>query len=76
MSAPSIVPPFDPERYKTTTRDQWDSAAQAWHDWAPTLRQWLGPATDLMLDERLIRLLPRSQLQFAPRFIQRRRTCP
>ena len=50
MSASSTVPPFDPERYKTTTRDQWDSAAQAWHDWAPTLRQWLGPATDLMLD--------------------------
>ena len=50
MSASSAVPPFDPERYKTTTRDQWDSAAQAWHDWALTLREWLGPATDLMLD--------------------------
>ena len=50
MSASSNIPPFDPERYKTTTRDQWDSAAQAWHDWAPTLQRWLGPATDLMLD--------------------------
>jgi SAM-dependent methyltransferase len=44
------VPAFDPVRYKTTTRDQWDAAAQAWHEWAPTLQQWLGPATELMLD--------------------------
>jgi len=50
MSASPSVPPFDAERYKNTTREQWDSAAQAWHDWAPTLQQWLGSATDLMLD--------------------------
>lgn len=41
---------FDPERYKNTTREQWNSAAQAWHQWAPTLQEWLGPATELMLD--------------------------
>ena len=50
MSTAPNVPAFDPVRYKTTTRDQWDAAAQAWHDWAPTLQQWLGPATELMLD--------------------------
>jgi protein-L-isoaspartate O-methyltransferase len=50
MSHSANVPAFDPVRYKATTRDQWDSAAQAWHDWAPTLQQWLGPATELMLD--------------------------
>jgi SAM-dependent methyltransferase len=50
MSTSSNVSPFDPERYKTTTRDQWDTAAQAWHNWGPTLQQWLGPATELMLD--------------------------
>jgi ubiquinone/menaquinone biosynthesis C-methylase UbiE len=50
MSHPANPPTFDPERYKSTTRAQWDTAAQAWHDWAPTLRQWLGPATELMLD--------------------------
>jgi cyclopropane fatty-acyl-phospholipid synthase-like methyltransferase len=44
------VPVFDPERYKTTTREQWDTAAQAWHNWGPTLQQWLGTATELMLD--------------------------
>jgi len=50
MSAAPNAPVFDPERYKSTTRDQWDAAAQAWHNWAPTLRQWLGPSTELMLD--------------------------
>ena len=41
---------FDPVRYKTTTRDQWDAAARAWHEWAPTLQRWLRAATEVMLD--------------------------
>ena len=41
---------FDAVKYKTTTREQWDAAAEAWHRWGPTLRSWLGPATDRMLD--------------------------
>ncbi len=41
---------FEPEHYKTTTREQWQTAAEAWHRWHPTLKTWLGPATDLMLD--------------------------
>jgi len=41
---------FDPIRYKKTTTEQWQSAAKAWNDWGPTLRAWLGPATDVMLD--------------------------
>jgi SAM-dependent methyltransferase len=41
---------FDPERYKATTRERWDTAAQAWYNWAPTLQEWLGPATEIMLD--------------------------
>lgn len=41
---------FDPDHYKTTTREQWQTAAEAWHRWHPTLKSWLGPATDLMLD--------------------------
>jgi SAM-dependent methyltransferase len=40
---------FDPIKYKETTRAQWQDAAEAWHRWGPTLRQWLGPATDEML---------------------------
>jgi SAM-dependent methyltransferase len=41
---------FDPVKYKQTTREQWEAAAQAWHRWGPTLREWLGPATERMLD--------------------------
>jgi len=41
---------FDPIRYKATTRQQWEDAADAWHRWGPTLEEWLGEATDLMLD--------------------------
>ncbi|WP_339711855.1 class I SAM-dependent methyltransferase [uncultured Kriegella sp.] len=41
---------FEPKHYKTTTREQWQTAAEAWHRWHPTLKSWLGPATDLMLD--------------------------
>jgi len=42
--------PFDPVVYKTTTREQWEQTADAWHRWGPTLEAWLGPATELMLD--------------------------
>jgi SAM-dependent methyltransferase len=41
---------FDPIRYKETTRAQWEDAAAAWHAWGPTLEDWLGEATTLMLD--------------------------
>ena len=45
---------FDPVTYKQTTREQWQEAAEAWHRWGPTLEQWLGPATELMLDQARI----------------------
>lgn len=41
---------FDAAQYKTTTRAQWEDAAEAWHRWGPTLENWLGPATEAMLD--------------------------
>lgn len=41
---------FDPVQYKTTTRQQWEDAAEAWHRWGPTLEAWLGDATTSMLD--------------------------
>ncbi len=41
---------FDPVRYKTDTRQQWEDAAEAWHRWGPTLETWLGEATERMLD--------------------------
>jgi ubiquinone/menaquinone biosynthesis C-methylase UbiE len=45
-----MVTTFDPINYKKTTRDQWQAAAEAWNYWGPTLEQWLGDATNLMLD--------------------------
>ena len=50
MTTPTTALAFDATKYKNTTRDQWDAAAAAWHRWAPTLRAWLGPATERMLD--------------------------
>jgi len=41
---------FDPHQYKSTTRQQWEDAAEAWHRWGPTLEEWLGEATERMLD--------------------------
>jgi SAM-dependent methyltransferase len=41
---------FDPIRFKVTTRAQWEHAAEAWHRWGPFLGEWLGPATERMLD--------------------------
>ncbi len=41
---------FDPLKFKTTTRAQWDNAAEAWNRWGPFLGEWLGPATERMLD--------------------------
>jgi ubiquinone/menaquinone biosynthesis C-methylase UbiE len=41
---------FDPVQYKQTTHDQWQAAAEAWYRWSPTLHQWLGKATDIMLE--------------------------
>lgn len=44
------VTTFDPQAYKDTTKQQWEDAAEAWHRWGPALEEWLGPATELMLD--------------------------
>lgn len=41
---------FDPIKYKQTTLDQWNNAAEAWHRWGTLLSRWLGPATETMLD--------------------------
>lgn len=37
---------FDPVAFKTTTRAQWETTADAWHRWGPFLGEWLGPATE------------------------------
>ncbi len=41
---------FDPISYKQTTLQQWNNAAEAWDRWGSLLSQWLGKATDVMLD--------------------------
>src|SRR4051795_5928426 len=46
----TTVATFDPVAYKTTTRTQWEEAAEAWHRWGPTIEDWLGTATARMLD--------------------------
>ncbi|MGB4400360.1 MAG: class I SAM-dependent methyltransferase [Daejeonella sp.] len=46
----TTTPQFDPVKYKNTTRDQWQTAAEAWFRWSPTLNQWLGKATETMLE--------------------------
>jgi hypothetical protein len=53
------VPLFDPDRYKTATREQWDAAAQAWDNWGSTFQQWLGPATEFMLDMAAVKIAGR-----------------
>ena len=62
--------PFDPVAYKRTTTDQWQTAAEPWHRWAPTLEAWLGDATETMLDmtgvTRTARVLDGEQLDVQP----------
>jgi ubiquinone/menaquinone biosynthesis C-methylase UbiE len=41
---------FDPVAFKTTTRRQWQEAAEAWHRWGGFIGEWLGEATESMLD--------------------------
>lgn len=41
---------FDPIKYKQTTFEQWQAAAEAWYRWSPLLHEWLGNTTDKMLD--------------------------
>ncbi len=42
---------FDPVIFKSTTRTQWEAAAEAWHRWGPEIENWLGAATAKMLDD-------------------------
>jgi SAM-dependent methyltransferase len=42
---------FDPVAFKTTTRAQWQDAAEAWYRWGPAIERWLGDATERMLTD-------------------------
>lgn len=55
MTNPNLAPAFDPGKYKDTTTQQWQAAAEAWHRWGPTLATWLGESTETMLDMASVR---------------------
>lgn len=48
LQAPTAAT-FDPDKFRATTRTQWEAAAEAWDRWSPLLARWLGPATEAML---------------------------
>jgi SAM-dependent methyltransferase len=41
---------FDPVAFKQTTRRQWQEAAEAWHRWGGFIGEWLGEATETMIE--------------------------
>ena len=45
-----VQPSFDAMAFKSTTRAQWQAAADAWHHWGPFIGNWLGEATETMFD--------------------------
>jgi SAM-dependent methyltransferase len=56
MAATLQSPPaFDPEKFRHTTRAQWETAAEAWDRWGPLLGRWLGASTEAMLDMANVR---------------------
>jgi SAM-dependent methyltransferase len=50
MATAMATTQFDPHRYKETTREQWQQAADPWHRWSRTIEDWLGESTRVMLD--------------------------
>lgn len=46
----TATPSFNAAAYKQSTFEQWQAAAAAWYRWTPLLHQWLGKATDTMLE--------------------------
>jgi SAM-dependent methyltransferase len=51
----SMVAPFDAEKFKAATRDQWDKSAKGWNDQGVLIRGWLRELTDAMLEMAEIR---------------------
>ena len=51
---------FDPVAFKSTTREQWQDAADAWHRWGGFVGDWLHDATETMFE--LAHLAPGSHV--------------
>ena len=49
------VPAFDPEKFKSATREQWQQSAAGWNDKTPQIRSWLLDSTAAMLEMAAIR---------------------
>ena len=49
LQAPALAS-FDADKFRKTTREQWQSAAEAWHRWGPFIGGWLADATEAMFD--------------------------
>ena len=47
--------PFDAEKFKAATREQWDKHAKGWNDKSAAIRQWLRESTDAMLEMAEVR---------------------
>ncbi len=45
----NVTAPFDPEKFKATTREQWDKHAKGWNDHSVQIGEWLRESTDAML---------------------------
>lgn len=50
VQAPTAAAIFDADKFRATTRTQWEAAAEAWDRWSPLLARWLGPATEVMME--------------------------
>lgn len=50
LSSPTVPATFDADKFRQTTRAQWENAAEAWDSWSALLGRWLGAATEAMLD--------------------------
>lgn len=50
VSPPTVPATFDADKFRQTTRAQWENAAEAWDRWSALLGRWLGAATEAMLD--------------------------
>jgi len=50
ITRPASPAAFDADKFRATTRTQWENAAEAWDRWGPLLNRWLGAATQAMLD--------------------------
>lgn len=55
IETPVVPATFNPDKFRQATRAQWETAAEAWDRWSPLLAQWLGPATEAMLDMAAVR---------------------